>query len=79
MGGEDRHLKSKIIKFDVPQLPLEGLYKIPYIGLMDWRGKLEEPIIAALKQELQRCRRVYGLRSLTGLIVLITSARMEVK
>jgi hypothetical protein len=45
MGGEGRHFKSKIIKFDVPRLSLEGLYKIPFIGLMDWRGKLEEPII----------------------------------
>jgi sulfopyruvate decarboxylase TPP-binding subunit len=46
MGEKDQHFKSKIIKFDVPRLSLEGLYKIPFIGLMDWRGKLEEPIIA---------------------------------
>jgi hypothetical protein len=45
MCGEGRHFKSKIIKFDVPRLSVEGLYKIPFIGLMDWRGKLEEPII----------------------------------
>jgi hypothetical protein len=46
MGGKGRHFKSKIIKFDVPRLSLEGLYKIPLISLMDWRGKLEKPIIA---------------------------------
>jgi hypothetical protein len=45
MCGEGRHFKSKIIKFDVPRLSLEGLYKIPFTGLMDWRGQLEEPTI----------------------------------
>jgi len=49
MGGEGRHFKSKIIKFDVPRFSPEGLYKIPFIGLMDWRGKLEGPIIAVVE------------------------------
>ena len=49
MCGEGRHFKSKIMKFDVPRLTLEALYKIPFIGLMYWRGKLEEPIIAVVE------------------------------
>jgi hypothetical protein len=56
--GEERHFKSKIIKSDVPRLSLEGLYKIPFIGLMDWRGKFEKPIIAdaeAGTPEMQAC------------------------
>jgi len=46
MDGEVRHFKPKIIKFDVPPLSLEELYKTPFIGLMDWRVKLEESITA---------------------------------
>jgi len=49
MGDEGRHFKSKIIKYDVPPLSLEGLHKIQFTGLMDWRVKLEEPIIAAVE------------------------------
>jgi hypothetical protein len=49
MVGEGRHFKPKIIKSDVPPLSLEELYKIPFIGLMDWRVNLEEPTIAVIE------------------------------
>jgi len=48
MGGKGRHLKPKIIKFDVPHFHSKKLYKIPFIGLMDWRVNLEEPVIAVV-------------------------------